>query len=138
MTVPQASFKGAGDPSEVYADLLRLYILRINVMLGVVTWTESNMGSIVFQTEGRGRGCVSRIPGKSLGVICSYSKAECFLFCDWPRKGWASLQHLCSCSNSRTLDKLCSPQAWPLFPLLREGHVAPSTGNLPGCSLGLC
>lgn len=53
MAVPQASFQGAGDPSEVYADLLRLYILRINVMLGVVTWTGSNMGSIVFQTEVR-------------------------------------------------------------------------------------
>lgn len=51
MAVPQASFQGAGDPCEVYADLLRLYILPINVMLGVVTWTGSNMGSIVFQTE---------------------------------------------------------------------------------------
>lgn len=63
---PPGLVKGAGDPSEVYADLLRLCILHVNVMLGVVTWTGSNMDSIVFQTEVRERGCVSRIPGKVL------------------------------------------------------------------------
>lgn len=75
------------------AYLLRLYIDCINVMLGVVTWTESNISSIVFQTEVRGRGRVPRVPGKGLGVICSGSKAEsasCSLS-GWPGKGQASL-----------------------------------------------
>lgn len=109
------------------AYLLRLYIDCINVMLGVVTWTESNIGSIVFQTEVRGRGRVPRVPGKSLGVICSGSKAECFLFplrLAWERPGFP--QHLCSCLNSHPLNTLCSPQAWPLLCLLGEGRACGS------------
>lgn len=137
VTVPQAWYIGTGNASELYTNLLGLYILCINVTVGVVSSMEGSTGSLAFLTEERGRGHVSRVSGKSLRVIWSGSKAECFLFSLWP--AWerlsfpsASVQLFKQPFSEQPLLPL---QAWPLSSLLGEGHVAPSPGSMPGCSL---